>query len=133
MTRVLAAVWTLIAVFQPPAVAHHATASEYDAQQKVTLKGRLVEVDWRNPHPAFYIELAAAGGPAAKWAVVTATPSMLVRFPGDWTRTKVLARLKDEVTVVGWKARDGSNRIYGDALTFSDGAQMKMGIGLTGG
>jgi hypothetical protein len=131
MARVLVAVLILAAAALPrPVSAHHALASEYDPQQRITLKAKLVEVDWRNPHPFFHVE--EEGGSRTKWIVAAATTSMLTRFPGGWTRTKVLGRVNEVVTVVGWKARDGSNRLYGDMLTFADGQQMKMGIGLTG-
>ena len=129
MTRGLVGLLLLAAsALSSPVSAHHALASEYDSQQRITLKGKLVDIDWRNPHPHFFI--VEDGG--VKWAIAAATPSMLTRFPGGWTRTKVLARVNEVITIVGWKARDGSNRIYGDMLTFADGQQMKMGIGLTG-
>jgi hypothetical protein len=58
---------------------------------------------------------------------------MLVRFPGGWTRDKVFKKLNDEITVKGWKSRDGMTRAYADRFTFSDGSEMQMGIGLGGG
>lgn len=111
-----------------PASAHHALASEYDAEQPIVLKGKLVEVDWRNPHTFFHVEEDSAAG--TRWIVATATPSMLTRFPGGWTRARLMERLNQVVAVRGWKARDGSKRIYGDVLTFSDGQQMRLGNGL---
>lgn len=129
MARVLLAVVIVVgALVAQPASAHHALVSEYDAQQPITLKGKLLEVDWRNPHTFFVLEEERSGG--TRWIVGAATPSMLTRFPGGWTRGKVLDRVDELVSITGWKARDGSNRIYGDVLTFGDGQQMRLGNGL---
>jgi hypothetical protein len=111
-------------------MAHHGLASEYDRDKVITIKGKLMEIDWRNPHPFFYIEVEGANGQTVRWKLGTATPNMLVRYPGGWTKDKVFARLKDEITVKGWKAKDGTNHLYGDVLTFSDGSTMQLGSGL---
>jgi hypothetical protein len=132
MKRILVAAFVLL-VTVVPLVAHHALASEYDSQQKITVKGKLVEIDWRNPHPHFYIEVDGPNGQVTRWNIASATQNMLVRFPGGWTRTKVFARLNDIVSISCWKARDGSNGAYADILTFSDGKTMQMGIGLGAG
>ena len=131
MKRILVAAFALLAAVAP-VFAHHALASEYDSQQKITLKGKLVEIDWRNPHPHFYVEVEGANGEITRWDVASATQNMLVRFPGGWTRAKVFARLNDTISVTCWKARNGSNGAYADILTFSDGKTMQMGIGLGG-
>ena len=131
MKQTLQVVFILLAV-SIPVLAHHALASEYDSEKPITLKGKLMEIDWRNPHPYFYVDVEGTNGQMTKWAIVSATPNMLVRFPGGWTRDKVFAKIKDEISVKGWKARDDSNRAYADYLTFSDGSKMQMGIGLTG-
>ena len=116
-----------------PVLAHHALASEYDPAKVITLKGKLVEVDWRNPHPHFTLEVAEADGKVTTWKIASATPNMLVRFPGGWTRSKVFAKINDVIEVKGWRSRDGQTRAYGDSFTFSDGSKMQMGIGLGGG
>jgi hypothetical protein len=110
--------------------AHHGLASEYERDKVITIKGKLVEIDWRNPHPFFYIEVGAPNGQVTRWKLGTATPNMLVRYPGGWTRDKVFARLNDQISVKGWQAKDGTNHLYGDVLTFSDGSTMQLGSGL---
>ena len=54
----------------------------------------------------------------------------LLRDTSGWTRDKVFAKLNDEITVKGWQAKDGTNHLYGDMLTFSDGSMMQLGSGL---
>jgi hypothetical protein len=111
-------------------VAHHGLSSEYDRDKVLTITGKLMEIDWRNPHPYFYIDVTGPNGQVTRWKLGTATPNMLVRFPGGWTRDKVFKRLNDEITVKGWLSKDGTNHLYGDTLTFSDGSKMQLGIGL---
>jgi hypothetical protein len=112
--------------------AHHALASEYDPDKRLTVKGTLAEIDWRNPHPVFWVDVKDPNGQVIRWRIGSATPNMLVRFPGGWTRDKVFAKLKDDIAVTGWQARDGSNHAYADFFTFSDGTKMQGGIGLGG-
>ena len=47
-------------------VAHHGLASDYDRDKVMTIKGRLMEIDWRNPHP-FCIDVEGPNGEAMKW------------------------------------------------------------------
>jgi hypothetical protein len=131
MKQILFAALALL-IAAVPLAAHHALASEYDSQQKITLRGKLVEIDWRNPHPHFYVEVQEANGQVVRWTVASATQNMLVRFPGGWTRAKVFERINDTVSITCWKARNGTNSAYADIMTFSDGKTMQMGIGLGG-
>jgi len=129
MKRIFLPILLLVAV-AAIVEAHHGLASEYDRDKVITIKGKLAEIDWRNPHPFFYIEVAGANGHTVRWKLGTATPNMLVRYPGGWTRDKVFAKLNNEIAVKGWQAKDGTNHLYGDMLTFSDGSTMQLGSGL---
>jgi len=111
---------------------HHGLASEYDREKVVTITGKLMEIDWRNPHPFFFVDVAGPNGQVTRWKLATATPNMLVRMPGGWTKAKVFARINEEISVKGWLAKDGTKHLYGDVLTFSDGLTMQLGIGLGG-
>jgi len=127
-TGVLIAVATILVAGS--ASAHHNMSALFDFNDRVTLAGTLTKIDWRNPHPFFYIDVAGTNGQPIRWKLGTATPNMLVRYPGGWTRDKVFAKLNDEITVKGWQAKDGTNHLYGDMLTFSDGSMMQLGSGL---
>ena len=131
MKRVLIAGLLLISTVAP-VTGHHGLASEYNRDKVVTITGKLLEIDWRNPHPFFYIDVAGPNDQVTRWKIGAATPNMLVRMPGGWTRDKVFKKINDEITVKGWLSKDGTNHIYGDFLTFSDGSKMQLGIGLGG-
>ena len=42
--------------------AHHSFAAEFDAGKRVTLKGIVTKVDWRNPHIYVYLNVKDASG-----------------------------------------------------------------------
>jgi hypothetical protein len=129
MKRILLA--SFILAFATTSIqAHHGLASEYDRDKVLTLKGKLREIDWRNPHPFLFMDVQESNGQITKWKNGAATPNMLVRYPGGWTRAKVFARLNEEVTIRGWQAKDGTNHIFGDYMIFSDDSKMQLSSGL---
>ena|SRR5687767_1086555 len=110
-----------------PVLAHHSFAAEYDGSKPITLKGILKEVDWRNPHIYYHLEVKDDSGKVVKWMIEGYPPNMLVRRPEGWTRDKVLAKIGDQVTVTGWAARAGGPAAHSRTFTFSDGSKMEAG------
>ena len=86
--------------------AHHSFAAEFDANKRVTLKGTVTKVDWRNPHIYLYLTVKDDRGAVTEWACEGGPPNVLLRQ--GWTRTTV--KEGDEVTIDGAVARDGSKR-----------------------
>jgi len=43
-----------------PVFAHHSFSAEFDAKKKVRLDGRVVKMDWVNPHAWLYMEVPNA-------------------------------------------------------------------------
>src|SRR5579864_5168705 len=88
------------------ALAHHSFAAEFDGGKRVTLKGVVTKVDWRNPHIYVYLNVKEENGAVTEWACEGGPPNVLLRQ--GWTRTSV--KEGDEVTIDGAVAKDSSNR-----------------------
>jgi hypothetical protein len=65
---------SVLCVFSSQASAHHATALEYDISRTVTLKGKVIRVDWANPHIHVYVEVKPAQGAPQEWDVEFPSP-----------------------------------------------------------
>jgi len=107
-----------------PAIAHHAFAAEYDADQPVTLKGKVTKFEWTNPHARFYIDVVDAKGVVTNWNLELASPNVLKR--NGWS-SKIL-QIGDTVTVEGSRAKDGSKMANAKAVTLANGQRVFSGL-----
>src|SRR5438128_11932768 len=78
-----------------PAIAHHAFAAEYDADQPVKLKGKVTKFEWTNPHARFYIDVVDEKGAVTNWNLELASPNVLKR--NGWTSK--LLQIDEQVTI----------------------------------
>ncbi len=83
--------------------AHHSTAM-FDHTKSVTITGTVKEVQWTNPHVAFFINGSEGTEAPVLWLMEMTSPGNLVR--DGWTRTSVKAG--DKVTVSFSPLRDPS-------------------------
>lgn len=111
-----------------PIRAHHSFAAEFDAKQPVTFTGRVTKVEWTNPHTYFYVDVKGATG-VVNWAFETAGPNTLARQ--GWSRESL--KVGDQVTVVGYRARDGLPIASARQIVMSDGRKVLMGTPADGG
>jgi len=87
----------LISVFlagATPLLAHHGNASYED--KEVTIKGKVTQWIWANPHTFLMLDVTDANGKVAHWVCENQAPSTLVNF-GYTAKT---FKAGDEVTVV---------------------------------
>jgi hypothetical protein len=101
-----------------PAVAHHLVAGQFDSTHTITVKGRVIRVDWSNPHAHFFVD--AAGG---KWDFELGSPNGLLKR--GWTSTSL--RAGDLVTVNGYLAKDGSHLVSATAVNLANGTPVFTG------
>lgn len=106
--------------------AHHAFSAEYDGNRQIEVSGVVTEFEWTNPHVRFYVDVADENGEVSNWDFELQSVNTLTR--NGWTRHAL--QVGDVVTVVGFPAKDGSNR--GNArgsVTKADGTVLFTGSG----
>ena len=96
--------------------AHHSFAAEFDVKRPVEFTGKVVKVEFINPHSWIHLEVEKNGAKEI-WMVEGGSPNSLIRKG----ITKASIPLGSELSVVGYQARDGRNRAVGRTLQFADG------------
>ena len=100
------------------ALAHHSFAM-FDQSQRTTLKGKVTEFQWTNPHAFIHLEVVGADGKAELWSIELNSPNNLKRQ--GWKSTSL--KSGDAVTLVTAPLRDLSDHKGGlfIKLTLADG------------
>jgi hypothetical protein len=112
-----------------PLLAHHAFGGEFDANKPVLLKGKVVKMEWVNPHSWIHLEVAKVDGSKEEWMVEGGSPNSLLRR--GFTRDSL--PVGTEIVVDGYQARDHSLlRANGRNVTFPDGRKLFLGSSGTG-
>ena len=109
-------------------LAHHSAASAYDTDKKVTFKGTVTQLEWKNPHVFYHIDVADQSGRVTNWAIEGSTPNQLYR--AGWRKSDL--KIGDTVTVTGSSpARNGTPKAYGGIVTLADGRRVFGGSAAT--
>jgi hypothetical protein len=111
-----------------PSWSHHSFSAEFDINQPVQLQGEVIRMVFTNPHSYIYIKVTTADGDEQEWAIEGGAPNALIRR--GWSRDSLPPGT--EISVVGYRSRDGLNRASGGAVTLPDGSELNVtsvGIG----
>ena len=86
-----------------PALAHHSFPATYIIDQSITIKGKVVQFMFRNPHSVIHVMAPDENGKEVRWAVEWAAAGALTR---DGTASREILRPGDEVVVTGAPGRN---------------------------
>jgi hypothetical protein len=106
-----------------PVLAHHSFAAEFDLDKPITLHGIAVKWEMINPHSYLTLDVRNDDGSVTRWSIEMGAPSALYR--NGWRKDSVKAG--DQLTIDGYRARDGSNTIFGSQARLADGTRVLGG------
>ena len=118
----------LVLASSVPVAGHHAFGAEFDPNAPIRLQGKVVKLEWVNPHAWIHIEIITDGKPEV-WMVEGGTPNTLLRRG----LTRESLTVGTELIVDGYQTKDHSlKRANGRDVTLTDGRKMFMGSSGTG-
>jgi hypothetical protein len=97
--------------------AHHSFTAEFDDTKPVKVTGTITNVEWKNPHIWFYVDVKNPDGTVTNWGFAGGAPGQLMRRG----ITKDQLKLGETILVEGFRAKDGSFNASGGRVTFPDG------------
>jgi hypothetical protein len=100
--------------------AHHAFSTEFDVNKPLDFSGKVSRVELINPHSWIHVDVTDASGNTVTWMIEGGSPNALVRRGV----TKNSIPVGSELHVIGYQARDGSNKGVGRDITFADGREL---------
>lgn len=108
------------------AVAHHAISAEFDTDSPIEFTGKVVKMDWLNPHTYTHVEVQQEDGTTIVYRVEGGPPNALYRQ--GWRKDSL--PIGEIVTVKGARARNPESTNVGNATILnSKGERVWSGQG----
>ena len=122
MNSNLMKIWSACVLAAIPVLAHHSISAEFDSNKPVKLEGKVVRMEWSNPHTWLFLDVEK-DGKVEQWAVEGGAPGVLLR--AGWNRNSLPAGIK--VIVQGFASKDGALRANSRSIEFPDGRKLDTG------
>lgn len=119
-SRVQAFIFLVLVSAVIPLSAHHSWPVSYD--RLVTVKGKVIEFMWANPHPMITLEVQTDDGRAEKWKV--GGPALNRMEANGWTKTTV--KPGDVITGIGYQYSDGEKIVKLERVILPEGKELRV-------
>ncbi len=113
----------LVLCISNQAMAHHAFSAEFDAEKPIELKGKVTKLELVNPHSWLYVDVPQEDGKVANWGFEFGAPFNLKKNG----ITKASLPVGSEVSIKGFRAKNGKDFGYAVTTILSDGRSVKTG------
>ncbi|MDP6377644.1 MAG: DUF6152 family protein [Pseudomonadales bacterium] len=121
-----------LAMLPPGVHAHHAFSSEFDANRPFLVQGKVVKIEWINPHSWIHVDVPQDDGTVVPWMMEGGTPNSLLRAG----LTRKALTVGAQIVVRGYQSKDPDCepkcRGSGRDITFPGGQRLFMGSSGTG-
>ena len=104
-------------------LAHHSVPGQYDISKTITIQGVVTKTEWMNPHARFWVDAENDDGTVSTWEMELPPPNALRREEGGKLD---FINQGDQVTVIFWRAKDGSRLAHTLTLTVPNGRVMNF-------
>jgi hypothetical protein len=129
MRRISVLIGAMLIIAAVPMFAHHSFEAEYDEKKPVNLKGTVTKMDWMNPHIWVHVSVSDDKGNQVRWSCEGGNPNSLRR--NGWVRDTL--KVGDQVSIDGYRAKDGTNTCNMRSVKFADGKRVFAGSSADGG
>ncbi len=106
-----------------PLIAHHSFAAEFDSAKPVSIQGVVTKLDWMNPHIWVYLDTKDESGAVTHWQCEGGPPNTLTRQ--GWSKDAL--KSGDQVTIDGFRAKDGTNTCNARSVKLPSGKSVFAG------
>jgi hypothetical protein len=103
-----------------PLSAHHSWPVNND--RLVTVKGKVIEFMWANPHPMIALEVQTKDGQTEKWQI--GGPAIVRMEANGWTKTTV--KPGDVITGIGYRYLNGEKIVKLERVVLADGKALRV-------